>query len=95
MTKKGEIKEWISRILFGEENPHDFSVLYRDFNEYVEVSFIDFIERQREDNIPNHRISQIRKKNVPVFTRPNFCHYCGRPLQKAECINNFCEGKSV
>ncbi len=93
MTKKGEIKEWISRILFGEENPHDFSVLYRDFNEYIEVSFIDFIERQSEENIPNHRISQIRKQNVPVFTRPNFCPSCGRPLQNDECINSFCVEK--
>lgn len=90
MTKKGEIKEWLSRIQHGPENHQEFSIIFRDFDEYVELTFNEFMERRKLDNIPLHRISQIRRQSIPIYTRPNFCPHCGNPLQKDECINNFC-----
>jgi uncharacterized protein (UPF0248 family) len=90
MTKKGEIKEWFSRIQFASGNPKEFSIIFRDFDEYIELSFTEFIKRRQEDSIPLHRITQIRQNGVPVFTRPNFCRKCGNPVQEGKCLNNFC-----
>jgi uncharacterized protein (UPF0248 family) len=90
VTKKGELMEWMSRIRHGFEDPNDFSIIFREFNDYVELSFVEFSNRQQEDNIPLHRISQIRKKSVPVFTRPNFCTKCGHPLKAKKCRNSNC-----
>ncbi len=93
MTKKGEIEEWMSRIKYGSENPNDFSIIFRDFDEYIELPFQEFMERKKIDSIPLHRISQIRKDNIPVFTRPNFCSGCGQPLQENACRNLQCSKK--
>jgi uncharacterized protein (UPF0248 family) len=90
VTKKGELEEWVSRINYGPENPHDFSIIFRDFNKYVELSFEAFMIRSQEDSIHLHRISQIRKNMVPVFTRPNFCTHCGNPLKENKCNNSKC-----
>ena len=90
MTKKGDIKEWLSRIQYGPENPQEFSIIFRDFDEYIELSFEEFMDRRQLDNIPLHRISQIRKQDVPIFTRPNFCPSCGHPLQEDTCRNLRC-----
>ncbi|MFX1285807.1 MAG: hypothetical protein ACFFB5_19355 [Promethearchaeota archaeon] len=90
MPKKGEIKEWFSWIQYGLENDQEFSIIFRDFNEYIELSFVEFMERRRIDNIPLHRISQIRKRGIPVFTRPNFCSTCGNPLRVDKCQNKQC-----
>ena len=90
MTKKGEIKEWLSRIQYGSENRQEFSIIFRDFNDYIELSFNEFMERRQIDSIPLHRITQIRHRGVPVFTRPNFCPNCGNPPQEDKCLNNLC-----
>ncbi|MHA1971933.1 MAG: hypothetical protein ACTSW1_03000 [Candidatus Hodarchaeales archaeon] len=85
MTKKSELKEWFSKIKHSEESPEDYSLIFRDFADYVEISFQDFLERQQEDHIPLHRITQIRKNGLPVFTRPNFCNECGWPRESCQC----------
>ncbi|MHA1227584.1 MAG: hypothetical protein ACTSR2_11010 [Candidatus Hodarchaeales archaeon] len=85
MTKKSELKEWFSKIKHSEEKPEDYSLIFRDFADYVEISFQDFLLRQQEDHIPLHRITQIRKDGSPVFTRPNFCEKCGWPLESCLC----------
>ncbi|UCG90202.1 MAG: DUF504 domain-containing protein [Candidatus Heimdallarchaeota archaeon] len=90
MTKKGDIKEWLSRIQYGPENPQEFSIIFRDFDEYIELSFKEFMERRQLDSIPLHRISQIREQGIPVFTRPNFCSSCGNPLRANKCRNYQC-----
>jgi len=87
MTKKGEIREWLSRIQYGIKNSQDFSVIFRDFNEYIELSFVEFMERRQIDTIPLHRISQFRERGIPVFTRPNFFLNCGHPLEEKVCQN--------
>ncbi|MFX0016306.1 MAG: hypothetical protein ACFFB2_18990 [Promethearchaeota archaeon] len=93
MTKKGEIKEWLSRIQYGLENPQEYSIIFRDLDEYIELSFEEFIKRRQEDSIPLHRITQIRNKDVPVYTRPNFCSNCGNPLEEEACRNLKCNMK--
>ncbi len=90
MPKKGEIKEWLSRIQYGSEIRQEFSIIFRDFDEYVELSFEKFMERRQIDSIPLHRITQIRQRGVPIFTRPNFCSNCGNPLQEDKCLNYLC-----
>ncbi len=90
MTKKGALKEWFSRIEHGSEDPHEFSIVFRDFNNYIELPFSEFSVRQQEDSIPLHRISQIRKQGTPVYTRPNFCGTCGNPLIESRCTNIRC-----
>ena len=61
MTKKGEIKEWLSRIQYGSEIRQEFSIIFRDFDQYVELSFDEFMARRQIDTIPLHRITQIRQ----------------------------------
>ncbi|MHA2245525.1 MAG: RNA repair domain-containing protein [Candidatus Hodarchaeales archaeon] len=90
MPKKGEIKEWLSRIQYGSEIRQEFSIIFRDFDEYVELSFEEFMERRQIDSIPLHRITQIRQRGVPIFIRPNFCPNCGNPLQEDKCLNYLC-----
>ena len=90
MTKKGEIKEWLSRIQHGSEIRQEFSIIFRDFDEYVELSFDEFMARRKIDSIPLHRITQIRQRGIPKVTRPNFCPDCGNPLQEEKCLNNSC-----
>ncbi|MFX1504964.1 MAG: RNA repair domain-containing protein [Promethearchaeota archaeon] len=90
MTKKGEIKEWLSRIQYGSEIRKEFSIIFRDFDEYVELSFDEFMARRQIDSIPLHRITQIRQQGVPIFTRPNFCPQCGNPVQEEKCQNKLC-----
>ena len=85
MTKKGELKEWFSRINFGLDDPREYSIVFRDFNEYIEVSFPEFEEKRKKDNIPLHRISQIRKKGKIIYTRANLCQKCGNPLVEGFC----------
>ncbi|NHJ00840.1 MAG: DUF504 domain-containing protein [Candidatus Heimdallarchaeota archaeon] len=85
MPKKGELKEWFSKIKFGLDNPQEFTIVFRDFDSYIELSFKEFEERRKTDSIPLHRISQIRKLGVPVFTRPEFCQRCGNPLVEGIC----------
>lgn len=77
MPKKGQLKEWFSRIQHGKEDPELYSVIFRDFDDFVEISFQEFFRRQQEDSIPLHRVSQIRKQGISVFTRPDFCPKCG------------------
>ncbi|MFX0182359.1 MAG: RNA repair domain-containing protein [Candidatus Hodarchaeota archaeon] len=91
MTKKGELTEWMSRIRYGLEDLNDFSIIFRDFDEYIELSFVEFSNLQQEKNIPLHRISQIRRKGISVFTRPNFCTKCGHPLKEKKCWNFNCD----
>jgi len=79
MPKKGEIREWFSKIIHGNENPQDYSLIYRELSNYIEISFSEFQAKQQEDHIPLHRISQIKKKGKAVYTRPNFCPNCGFP----------------
>ncbi len=90
MTKKGALEEWFSRIKHGSDNPEEFSLIFRDFDEFIELPFSNFLERRQEDSIPLHRISQIRKQGIPVFTRPNFCNKCGLPLKESKCQNILC-----
>ncbi len=90
MVKKGQLKQWFSRIKHGNEDPQEFSVVFRDFNNFIELEFNEFIKRSKEDNIPIHRITQIRKKSVSIFTRPGFCQKCGHPLMDKECKNKEC-----
>ena len=33
-----------------------------------------------------------RERDVPVYTRPNFCSNCGNPLQENKCRNHQCPG---
>lgn len=93
MTKKGEIKEWLSRIQYGSEIRQEFSIIFRDFDEYIELNFDEFMKRRQIDSIPLHRISQIRQRGVPIFTRPNFCPNCGYPLEENKCLNPHCKIK--
>ncbi|WP_455141653.1 RNA repair domain-containing protein [Candidatus Hodarchaeum mangrovi] len=79
MPKKGEIREWFSKIIHGNENPHEYSLVYREISNYIEISFTEFLVKQQEDHIPLHRISQIKQKGKVVYTRPNFCSNCGYP----------------
>ena len=89
MPKKGEIREWFSKIIYGNENPQDYTLVYREISDYIEISFLEFLMKQEEDHIPLHRISQIRKKGKVVYTRPNFCSICGFPKDSKNHICGF------
>ncbi|MFW9854641.1 MAG: RNA repair domain-containing protein [Candidatus Thorarchaeota archaeon] len=87
MPKKGQLEEWFSRILYGNEDQGRYSIVFRDFSDFIELSFHEFLIRKREDSIPLHRVSQIRKDGIPVYTRPDFCSSCGyrKPRHSSTC----------
>lgn len=69
MVRKGAIEEILSKARF-VDNPNDYKIIYRDFENFVEKSLPDFI--RESDNfqvIPVSRIEIIKKNNTVLFEK--------------------------
>ncbi len=69
MARKGAIEEILSKARF-VDNPNDYKIIYRDFENFVEKSLPDFI--RESDNfqvIPVSRIEIIKKNNTVLFEK--------------------------
>lgn len=68
---KGKIKEIISKAKFGE-GMADYKIVYRDFENLVEVSLDKFLKiSDNFEAIPMSRIKVIKKKNKILFQKAN------------------------
>jgi hypothetical protein len=65
MVKKGKIEEIFSKALYAD-NPSNYTVIYRDFENFKQVKLTEFIALSENFNlIPITRILRIQKgKNV-------------------------------
>lgn len=69
MTKKGKIEEILSKARF-VENPKDYKIIYRDFENFIEKSLPEFIkESENFQTIPITRIEMIKKNNTVLFKK--------------------------
>ena len=69
MVKKSQIKEIIDFAIHSD-GIDGYTITYRDFNEFKEISLAEWIELSTVDSIPNHRIRDIKKNNKILFHRP-------------------------
>lgn len=69
MAKKGKIEEILSKARF-VENPKDYKITYRDFENFIEKSLPEFIrESENFQTIPITRIETIKKNNTVLFKK--------------------------
>lgn len=69
MARKGAIEEILSKARFVDE-PKDYKIIYRDFENLVEKTLPEFIrESDNFQTIPVTRIEQIMKKNTILFKK--------------------------
>ena len=68
MVKKSQIKELIDFAIHSD-GIDGYTITYRDFNEFKEISLQEWIELSETDSIPQHRITIIKKNNKIVFQR--------------------------
>lgn len=69
MAKKGKIEEILSKARF-VENPKDYKIIYRDFENFIEKSLPEFIkESENFQTIPITRIEMIKKNNTVLFKK--------------------------
>lgn len=79
---KGKLEEIFNRIKHDtNENPQDYYIVYRDFEHYKKVSYMDWKVILEEETIPFHRITQIYKNEKSIYTKHGFCEKCGKPLE--------------
>ena len=69
MVKKSQIKEIIDYAIHAD-GITGYTILYRDFNEFKEITLEEWLELSKVDSIPNHRIATIKKNNKIIFQRP-------------------------
>ncbi len=62
--RKKKTQEVISRALYADD-PHLYTVVYRDYDQLVEEGLIAFLERE----IPAHRIVAIYRDGVIVYRK--------------------------
>lgn len=74
--RKGAIREIISKALYYDD-PSDYRIFYRDFENVVEVSLEEFIESSNFlETIPITRIVEIRKANQVIFKKITYRQRC-------------------
>ena len=69
MTKKGILDEIFSKARFSDE-PFIYKVIYRDFDQDIEMNLADFIlESNNFQSIPASRIKTVIRKSKIVFQK--------------------------
>jgi uncharacterized protein (UPF0248 family) len=69
MVKKGKIEEIFSKALYAD-NPLDYIVTYRDFENFKQVNLKDFFSlSERFQLIPVTRIIKIQKGNEIIYQK--------------------------
>ncbi len=68
MVKKSQIKEIIDFAIHSD-GIDGYTIVYRDFDTFKEISLKEWIEISKIDSIPIHRICEINKYNKTLFHR--------------------------
>jgi uncharacterized protein (UPF0248 family) len=72
MVKKGIIEEIFSKALYAD-NPLDYTVIYRDFENFKQVNLRDFvILSEHFQIIPVTRITKILKRNEIIYQKYSY-----------------------
>ena len=68
MPKKGRIEEIINRAKYFEGIEH-YTIIYRDLENYIEVSLEEWFQLSELNSIPLHRIQKIKHFDQVIFER--------------------------
>ena len=69
MVKKGKIEEIFSKALYAD-NPSNYTVIYRDFENFKQVKLIEFISLSENFQlIPITRIIRIQKGKTILYQK--------------------------
>lgn len=69
MSKKGKLEEIFSKAIYSDD-PRLYSVYYRDYNSFVEVSLSEFVKvSQNFELIPAHRVMKVTRDEKVIYSR--------------------------
>ena len=68
MVRKSQIREIIDFATHAD-GLEGYTVTYRDFDQFKEISLQEWLELSKVDCIPHHRIRCIKKNNKIIFQR--------------------------
>ena len=68
VKRKGSLEETLSFALYGDD-PHSFTVTYRDMDLLKEVSLNDFMNREDLGDIPITRIVTVTRNGMVVWRK--------------------------
>jgi uncharacterized protein (UPF0248 family) len=69
MTKKGKIEEIFSRAIYADD-PSNYIVTYRDFENFKQINLKDFVDLSENFQlIPVSRITQIQKGKKILYKK--------------------------
>jgi uncharacterized protein (UPF0248 family) len=68
MPRKSTLKEILSFAIH-HDGIDGYTITYRDFDTYKEISLADWLELSAIDSIPQHRISTVKKNEKILFQR--------------------------
>ena len=69
--RKGKLEEIISKALYAD-NPHLYSISYRDFDSVVQVPLLEFLKiSENFEVIPANRIIVVSKEGQELYRKQN------------------------
>lgn len=72
MVRKGRLEEIFSRALYADD-PHLYSVSYRDFENIIEISLPEFVELSEDfEVIPQNRIVLVKKGEEVLYRKHGY-----------------------
>ncbi len=72
MVRKGRLEEIFSRALYADD-PHLYSVSYRDFENIIEISLPEFVELSEDfEVIPQNRIVLVKKGDEVLYRKHGY-----------------------
>lgn len=72
MVRKGRLEEVFSRALYADD-PHLYSVSYRDFENIIEISLPEFVELSEDfEVIPQNRIVLVKKGDEVLYRKHGY-----------------------
>lgn len=72
MVRKGRLEEIFSKALYADD-PHLYSVSYRDFENIIEISLPEFVELSEDfEVIPQNRIVLVKKGDDVLYRKHGY-----------------------
>jgi hypothetical protein len=72
--RKGRLEEILSKALYADD-PHLYSISYRDFDSVVQVPLLEFLEiSQNFEVIPANRIIVVSKGGQELYRKVTYSH---------------------
>ena len=72
--RKGRLQEILSKALYADD-PHLYSISYRDFESVVQVPLLEFLKiSENFEVIPANRIMVVSKEGEELYRKITFSH---------------------